>query len=166
MSVRRAAVFVGYALVALLLQTSLVPLLTGGKFTVNLLTIYVVYLGMRRQSVWGVVGAFLLGYLQDTVSGTLYGLNAFAMTLVYLAVYRTSRHVWVENTVSQVVVVGLADALKQLATGLILAAVWGTGALPAFMEMASVSVLATAVVSPVVFVFLERIHEFAFQEEG
>ncbi|GBD26034.1 hypothetical protein HRbin30_01361 [bacterium HR30] len=157
---RQAILFVVYVLGALLAQTTLVPLVTRGAFTVDLLMVYVVYLGMRRHTVGAVVAAFLVGYLQDVISGTLYGLNAFATTLVYVAVYRTSRHLWVDNAVSQIFVVGMADTLKHCVVGLVLAFTWGPDQLGSLLGVASWSVLATALCSPIVFAILQRAEEF------
>ncbi len=164
MSVRQASLFVVYVLGALLVQTTIVPLLTRGAFTVDLLTIYVVYLGMRRHTVGAVVVAFFVGYLQDTISGTLYGLNAFATTLVYVTVYRISRHVWVDNAVSQIFVVGLADTLKHAVTGLVLAMAWGVERLGGWAAVASWSVVATGLLSPLIFAMLQRAEEVASPE--
>lgn len=161
---RHATVFVVYALVALLLQSSIIPLIVGTAVTVELLVIYVVYLGMRRHSVGAVVAAFALGYLLDTTSGTLYGLNALALTLVYIVVYRISKHLWVHNAASQIVVVSLAVAVKQAVAMVVLALLWGTEKVSGFWTTALWSVVVTAFLSPLVFAILERGEEFAVQE--
>ncbi|GIW44180.1 MAG: hypothetical protein KatS3mg077_1462 [Candidatus Binatia bacterium] len=162
---RRATLFVAFAVFALVVQTTLVPLLTGARFTIELVVMYVVYLGMRQHTAWAVVAAFLLGYLVDTISGTLYGLNAFAMTVVYMAVYWTSRHLWMDNVVSQVFVVALAEALKQIVVGAVLALAWGMENGSRLLEIGVWTTVATALVSPAIFAVLERADEFAAQEE-
>lgn len=162
---RRATLFVAFAVFALVVQTTLVPLLTRAQFTIDLMAMYVVYLGMRHHTAWAVVAAFLLGYLVDTVSGTLYGLNAFAMTVVYMAVYWTSRHLWMDNVVSQVFVVALAEALKQIVVGAVLVVAWGMEHGSRLVEVGVWTTVATALVSPAIFVVLERADEFAAQEE-
>lgn len=162
---RRVVVFVLYVLGALLAQSTLVPALTKGALTIDFLTIYVVYLGMKRHTLGAVVAAFLVGYLQDAVSGTLYGLNAFATTLVYVAVYHTSRHLWVDNAISQVFVVGMADTLRHVVTGLLLAVAWGADRLSGLFAVASWSVMATALCSPAIFWLLQRADDLAVYGE-
>src|SRR6185436_8965930 len=81
----------------------------------DLLLIICVYLGLHQHSMFGVFGAFLLGYLQDAFSGGVIGLNAFGMCLVFTVVYITSRRLWVDNAISKVVVVFLASVLKTVA---------------------------------------------------
>src|SRR5262245_1098787 len=98
--------------VALLLQTTVLPRAAIGRATPDLMLIICVYLGLHHHTVVGAAGAFMLGYLQDAFSGSVIGLNAFAMCLVFSAVYLTSRRLWVDNTLSQIVVVFLASILK------------------------------------------------------
>ena len=86
-----------------------------GRATPDLLLIMCVYLGLHQHTVGGAVGAFSLGYLQDAFSGSVAGLNAFGMCLVFTVVYLTSRRLWVDNTISKIVVVFLASVLKTVA---------------------------------------------------
>ena len=112
---RPAILFTIVAVVALLLQTTVLPLASFGRATPDLLLIMCVYLGLHQHSVAGAVGAFFLGYLQDTFSGSVVGLNAFGMCLVFTTVYLTSRRLWVDNAISKVVVVFLASVIKTTA---------------------------------------------------
>jgi len=111
------------AMVALVLQTTVLPHLAVGRATPDLLLIICVYVGLRHHSVGGALGAFFLGYLQDAFSGQVVGLNAFGMCLVYAIVYLTSRRLWVDNALSTVVLVFLASVVKT-ASILILVAVF------------------------------------------
>lgn len=97
---------------ALLLQTTLLPSLALRGAIPNLLVVLVVYLGLHHHSVGGALGAFTLGYVEDSVSGPPTGMNAFGMCLVFMLVYLTSRRLWVDNLVSRVVVVFLASMVK------------------------------------------------------
>jgi len=103
------------ACVGLLLQTALLPVLPFGEAAPDILLILCVYLGLHNHSVGGAVGAFLLGYLQDSASGSAMGLNAFAMSLVFLLVHLTCRRLWVDNVISRVVLVFLASLIKTAA---------------------------------------------------
>ena len=95
-----------------------------------------VYMGLRHQNVGGVVGAFMLGYALDAFSGTDVGLNAFAMTFVFLIVYLMSRRLWIEGGLASAVVVSAAAVVKTLA----LAGLAAAFALTAAAEQPSVDV--------------------------
>src|SRR4029077_14975840 len=109
---RPAILFTIVAVVALLLQTTVLPLASIGRATPDLLLIMCVYLGLHQHSVAGALGAFVLGDLQDIFSGSVAGLNAFAMCVVFAIVYLTSRRLWVDNAISKIVLVFLASIIK------------------------------------------------------
>lgn len=120
---RGAALIAVVAGVALLLQTTLLQALPFGlQPAPDILVVVCVFLGLRRHSVGGVLGAFALGYLQDSVSGNASGLNAFGMLVVYVLVYTTCRRLWVDNVLSKVVLVFLASLVKAVAALAMLAA--------------------------------------------
>jgi rod shape-determining protein MreD len=98
--------------IGLVLQSTALNAIPGGAPAPDILLILGVYLGLRRHSVAGAFGAFVLGYVQDSFSGTAVGLNAAAMCFVYITIYLTSRRLWVDNLVSKVVVVFLASLVK------------------------------------------------------
>ena len=68
------------------LQTTFFQLLPIGPVVPDLILVLCVYLGLYHPSVGAALGSFLLGYSIDTVSSPILGFNAFAMSLVYLAV--------------------------------------------------------------------------------
>lgn len=112
---RTAAVIAVFAVLGLLLQTTLPQVIHPGAAAPDLLLILCVYLGLRHHTVGGAVGAFALGYMEDAVSGGAAGINAFGMSLVFVLVYLTSRRLWVDNLLSRVVVVFLASVVKTAA---------------------------------------------------
>jgi rod shape-determining protein MreD len=81
----------------------------------DLLLVLAVYLGSRHHSVAGVSGAFVLGYFVDTFSGTLLGVNAFAFTAVYVAVYLVSRNLWMERGLPVMAVVFFGACVRAVA---------------------------------------------------
>ena len=113
----RAAAVIGLvAGFGLLVQTTLFHALPFGSHpSPDILVVVCVFLGLHRHTVGGALGAFILGYLQDTVAGNAIGLNAFGMVVVYLLVYLTCRRLWVDNVVSKVVLVVLASCVKAVA---------------------------------------------------
>jgi rod shape-determining protein MreD len=163
---RSAVLFGLIAIIALLVQTTLLPLAAVGRATPDLLLIICVYLGLHQHSVGGAVGAFSLGYLQDTFSGGLTGLNAFGMCLVFILVYLTSRRLWVDNAISKVVVVFLASVLKTAAI-LILVALFisGDGLWRTMRSYLLIEATLAALLSPAVFAVLARTQELHAVEE-
>jgi rod shape-determining protein MreD len=123
----RAAAVIGLvAGFGLLVQTTLFHALPFGVHpSPDILVVLCVFLGLHRHTVGSALGAFALGYLEDAVSGSAAGLNAFGMVVVYLLVYLTCRRLWVDNVVSKVVLVFLASCVKGIAV-LTVSALFGT----------------------------------------
>jgi rod shape-determining protein MreD len=164
----RPAIGIGVVTVtALVLQTAVLPRLAAGRLTPDLLLIICVYLGLHRHTVGGALGAFALGYLQDAFSGPVAGLNAFGMCLVFTTVYLTSRRLWVDNTVSKVVVVFLASVLKTSAVvvliAIFLSTEWSWRTLLGYLLGDAVL---TAACSPAVFAVLSRVQRAPVTEDA
>jgi len=159
---RAAAAIALVALVALLLQTAVSPLLPAALFVPDLLLVVCVYLGLHAHSPAGALAAFAIGYAEDAFSGAVLGLNAFAMTLVFLFVYLSSRQLWVDNTLSKVVLAFVAYLLKTLAIVLLIAlflsleGIWRTIARYVLWEATLAAVL-----SPPIFALLSRMGRLA-----
>jgi rod shape-determining protein MreD len=104
--------------------------------------------------------------LQDTFSGSVVGLNAFAMCLVFTLVYLTSRRLWVDNAISKIVLVLLASVLKTAAVLALIAVFMSAANL--WQSVASYMVLEAllaAILSPAMFAVLARTQQFAVAEE-
>lgn len=163
---RAAFLFAVLAVTALLLQTTVLPVAAVGRATPDLLLIMCVYLGLHQHTVGGAVGAFMLGYLQDSFSGSVVGLNAFGMCLVFITVYLTSRRLWVDNTISKFVVVFLASLLKTMAI-LVLAALFMSvqGLWHTVVRYLLTEAILAAILSPAVFAVLAQTQQLAVVEE-
>lgn len=114
--------FLLYSLVGIflvLLQSTFLRLLPLGPIVPDLVLVLCVYLGLHHPTVGGAVGSFVLGYSIDVVSSRLLGLNAFAMTLVFLSVYLSSRSIWLHHPVVSSLVVLFAALVKGVAMVLI-----------------------------------------------
>ena len=141
----------------LLLQTTLLHLLPIGPVVPDLILVLCVYLGLYHPSVGGALGSFLLGYSIDIVSSPILGLNAFAMSLVFLSVYFSSRSIWIQNPIVTSLVVLLAALVKGTAVVLVSAVFlsvegfWIGAARYIIMEA-----LVAAVLAPLVFALLRR----------
>jgi rod shape-determining protein MreD len=145
----------------LLLQTTLFHLLPIGPIVPDLILVLCVYLGLYHPSVGAALGSFLLGYSIDIVSSPILGLNAFAMSLVFLSVYLSSRAIWIQNPIVTSLVVLLAALVKGVALLLVwviflsVEGFWIGAARYIIMEA-----LVAAVLAPMVFALLRRGQEY------
>lgn len=121
---RTVAVLAAAGVAAVLLQSTVLGSLLHLPRVPNLVLVLVVYLGSREQSLGGVAGAFLLGCFLDAFAGTVPGMNAFALTAAYLAVYMFARLLWMRGAVPVMVVTfvgGVVYAAAALALDAIVA---------------------------------------------
>jgi rod shape-determining protein MreD len=95
------------AVVAMLLQTTVLPSVPGLPVVPDLLLVLAVYLGVRHPGIAGAAGAFVLGYFVDTFSGIVLGLHAFTFTAVYAVSHIVARQLWVEGGASLMTMVFL-----------------------------------------------------------
>src|SRR5918996_3765558 len=95
-----------------LLQTTFLHLLPIGPVVPDLILVLCVYWGLHHPTVGAALGSFLLGYSLDVVSSPILGLNAFAMSIVFFAVYLSSRSIWLHSAVASSLVVLLAALVK------------------------------------------------------
>jgi rod shape-determining protein MreD len=156
-SMRLFLLFFLVGIFLLLLQTTLFHLLPIGPVVPDLILVLCVYLGLYHPSVGAALGSFLLGYSIDIVSSPILGLNAFAMSLVFLSVYLSSRAIWIQNPVVTAFFVLLAALVKGVALVLVWAiflsveGFWIGAARYIIMEA-----LVAAVLAPMVFALLRR----------
>lgn len=147
--------FVGIFLI--LLQSTFLSLLPFGPVVPDLVLILCVYLGLHHPTMSAAVGSFVLGYSIDVVSSRQLGFNAFAMTLVFLAVYFSSRTIWLQNPVVTSLIVLFAALVKGVALVLVWVVFLKTEGfwLGAVRNMLMEAILAAAL-APVVFSLLRR----------
>jgi rod shape-determining protein MreD len=154
------------ALLAVVLQTTVLPMVRVGRATPDVLLIICVYLGLYQHTALGAVGAFLLGYLQDAFSGGVIGLNAFGMCIVFVTVYITSRRLWVDNVISKLVVVFMASTVKTAAILAVVAVFMSVeGLWRTILSYLLIDAALAAVLSPAVFAVLSRTQLLAQAEE-
>jgi rod shape-determining protein MreD len=141
----------------LLLQMTFLHLLPLGPIVPDLSLILCVYLGLYRPTIGSVFGSFFLGYSLDVFSSPLLGLNAFALSLVFLVVYLSSRRIWIHNQLWSAGMVFFASWIK--AAALILA---GALFLPVenfwlgVVRYVFLEAVAAAILAPAVFFLLQR----------
>jgi rod shape-determining protein MreD len=156
-----------FTLAALLLQTTVVPLLPFAAAMPDLLLVVCVYLGLQFHSPLGALGAFSIGYVQDAFSGGVPGLNAFAMTVVFVAVYLASRRLWVTNTFSRIVMIFLASLVKAAAVVLLLGLFLSVeGVWSAAVRYVVLEAMLAAALGPLVFALLARMHPVSVEHRA
>lgn len=101
---------------AMLLQTSVLPLVPFLPVVPDLILVLTVYVGIRHPSASGACGAFVLGYFLDTFSGTILGMHAFALTAVFAGVHLIGRNFWMESGAPVMILVFAGACLGQLAS--------------------------------------------------
>jgi len=102
----------GFGIVLVVLQTSLQRLLPVGPVVPDLILVLCVYWGLHHPTAGAALGSFMLGYSVDIVSSRLLGVNAFAMSLVFLAVYLGSRSIWLHHPIVSSIIVLFAAVIK------------------------------------------------------
>jgi rod shape-determining protein MreD len=148
-------------MLSLLLQTTFLHLLPSGPVVPDLILVLCVYWGLYNPSVAAVLGSFVLGYSVDVLSSPILGLNAFAMSLVFLAVYLSSRSIWLHHPVVSAVVVFFASLVKGVAVVVLWAlfltmeSFWIGAARYLILEAAIAALLA-----PFVFALLRRTQSY------
>ena len=102
-----------FAMMAVILQTTLVPQIAIAGIAPDLIFLLVIYLSLQRQTLIGIWTAFFLGLLQDVAGGGILGLNAMLLLgLAYLALYLRQKF-FQENFVSQILIILLFTFLHQ-----------------------------------------------------
>ena len=148
--------FFAVGLMLVLLQTTLLHLALLGPIVPDLVLVLCVYWSLYHPTVGAVLASFLLGYSVDVVSGPL-GINAFAMSMVFLAVHLSSRSIWLHDPMASAIVVLLASMIKGAALALLSAvflnaeSFWIGASRYIIMEA-----LIAAALAPFVFAFLRR----------
>jgi rod shape-determining protein MreD len=123
----------------------------------DLILVLCVYWGLHHPTVGAVLASFVLGYSVDVVSSPILGINAFAMSLVFLAVYLSSRSIWLHNHLVSAIVVLLASLVKGVALVLVSAIFLSTeGFWMGALRYILLEALVAALLAPFVFALLRR----------
>ncbi len=152
--------FLSIGFLLILLQTTLFHLLPLGPIVPDLTLVLCVYWALNRPTVSAVLGSFILGYSVDVFSSSHLGVNAFAMSLVFLTAYLSSRYIWAHffpNPLLSAAVVFIASWVKVGALVMVWAVFVSTkglwaGAVKYFLLEA----LFAAVLAPGLFFLLKR----------
>ena len=105
--IRNISVFFGLVL-AVVLQTSVLPFHVASPFKPDLLLVAMVYLALRSPAASGALLAWLLGLIKDVFSGLYLGLNAFSFLIIFLVISSISDLLYAESGELFVVTVSAA----------------------------------------------------------
>ena len=139
------------AVAAMLLQTGVFPALPYLPVRPDLILVLAGYLGVRHHNAGGALGAFTLGYFLDTFSGTILGMQTFAIGAAYVAMTIMARHLWMERglpLMATVFVGGCVQGLAAVAVAALVATrapVWQHVVRYGFLEAAAAALVAPAV---------------------
>ena len=149
------ALFLSVAFLCVLLQSTVLHLLPLGPVVPDLALVLCVYWALNRPSVGTVLGAFLMGYTVDVFSSPILGVNTFAMSLVFLSVHLSSRHIWVRSPLFTMTLVFLASLVKVTAIVILWSIFLATQNMwAAALKYIFLEALSAALLSPVVFFLL------------
>ena len=95
-------------ILAVVLQTSVLPVHVAGPFKPDLLLVAMVYLALRSPVVSGAFLAWTLGLIKDVFSGIYLGLNAFSFLIIFLVIKSISDLLYAESGELFVVTVSAA----------------------------------------------------------
>lgn len=151
----RLVILFGFlAFIALAIETAVPYWFSLRVLVPNLVVILAVDLGLRHHGAIPVALAFAMGYATDALGGTMLGLNAMLITIVYLLAYAVSSRLMVTTAFIGAVLVfigALVTTLGGVAIGSGIAALSQASTMfPQFATEAAVS----AIVAPVIFAFL------------
>jgi rod shape-determining protein MreD len=140
---RLAVLFAVLTFVSLAIETAVPYWLPTRALIPNLIVILAVDLGLRHHGAVPALLAFAMGYATDALSGTILGLNAFLITIVFILSYELSVRLLVTNALVGAVAVFMGVMIAMLGA---LAITSGSAAfsdasrmLPAFAVQAAVS---------------------------
>ncbi len=99
-------------IVSIILQTAFFPDHLADSFKPDLLIIFVVYMGFRGRILWGGAGCFLLGLVQDSLSGLFFGLNGFSFLFIFIILKAVSHRLYTDSRWLMVLGVFLASLIN------------------------------------------------------
>ena len=96
-------------LLAMVLQTSVLPFHVATPFKPDLFLVAMVYLALRAPVAQGALMAWALGLIKDVFSGLYLGLNAFSFLIIFLVIKSISDLLYAESGELFIVTVSAAS---------------------------------------------------------
>ena len=161
----RALIPLGAGLIWLIVATALVGFLPSRFPPPDVVLIVVISFGFQYSLSFGGGLSFLLGIIQDVLSGGVLGLNAFSKTVVFVLTRSVAQRFNFSNMASKIAMVfvgGIVDALLTTSILLIGGSIHIPGAVLALHLL--LQIICTGLLSPIV-LFITP-HATGFSEKG
>jgi rod shape-determining protein MreD len=138
-------------LLAVLLESSVLPRYIISPFRPDLLLIFMIYLALRSHIKVSLPAAYGLGLLKDCLSGLYLGLNAITFLIIYLVIKALSDRLYVQSSLLFVLTVSISTVSAML-INLVLLVIFSQadGLLPSMLFAFLPTVLVNAFVASVV----------------
>ncbi|MFH1783971.1 MAG: rod shape-determining protein MreD [bacterium] len=151
-------IIVGFILIiTVIFQTTLASYLALFGVKPDMLLIIVVYLGFKRGPMFGQMGGFLSGFMEDMFTGNLIGINALSKTIIGNLTGHLKGQLAFENAVTQIVMIAVATACHVLVS--FFAQVIFTSYIPSILATIRYTVIAfiyNGLLAVLVFAILDR----------
>jgi rod shape-determining protein MreD len=99
-------------IISIILQVAFFPAHLADPFKPNLLLMFVVFMGFRENIRSGGISSFILGLIQDSISGIYFGLNGFSFLLTFVILKAVSHRLYTDSRALMVVGVFLATVFN------------------------------------------------------
>ncbi len=106
---------------SVILQVAFFPTRFPDPFKPNLMIMFIVYMGFMESVRWGGICSFLLGLVQDSLSGIYFGLNAFSFLVIFIVLKAVSHRLYTDSRSVMVLAVFLSTVVNGLVILLLLA---------------------------------------------
>ncbi|MFH1623739.1 MAG: rod shape-determining protein MreD [Pseudomonadota bacterium] len=152
--------FLGFSATGLLflcIETTLFNYFSGVPVKPDLILVMVVYLGIFRGPIIGIVLAFTLGYLMDTLSGSIIGLYSFLRIITFLLTKLACVNFYLNSVFTQtilVLVLSIVDGIFLLSTLYLFSSIdnlW-----PFVVKFVPLQSILTGILSPIIFLILNK----------
>jgi len=166
---KRNAILLLLGILFLTFQTTLLSYLPIQRIRPDIILVLILYWGFTLPSVSGGIHALFLGYLMDLFSGNSFGLYTFTRPLLFYLAHLFKGRLYLESLPSQSLFVFVFAQFEGLLILTLLAALNPAplgNLYPLFFTFFLPQSLLTGIITPVLFLLLQRIFLTLFQTQG
>jgi len=145
------------ALIVLCFQTTVLDQIFLPSIKPDLIIIMVAYLGIFQSPVTGVLLAFTLGLLMDTLSGGVIGLYALLRIITFILTKLTSKNFYLRGVLPQIIlltVLSVIDGVLMLSILYIFSSI--NNLWPFILKHLPLQSISTGILSPVIIFLLNK----------
>jgi len=138
------------SLIVFILQVTMVPRMTVGGISPDLMVILLVILVKGKNAVFAVVVGFLLGFLQDLGNASYLGMNALAKSVVGYGIFQACGGLFPDNVIFRGLLILGASLVNDIIILTITTSVSLTDIFSWFFKFSVLSGISTAVIGVIV----------------